>query len=298
MRITNHVLSENIVRQIQQLSSRQARLQTQVATGQRIAQPEDDPSAVARVLGLNGEQRRIDQYLRNADRALAISQVSYANLVQMKRLSDRASELATLGAGANSASAASAYAAELDQMLEQGLQIGNARFGNDSLFAGTAYDQPAFTATRDGSGRVIGITYTGNSERAEIPLSENARIGAGASGETSRALGNFLQGMIALRDALRAGDPAAVRAAQPALIDAEDRLVSALAEHGAVQTRIEANRTEQLDRLSSLERRISAETDADLPATIVKLNQTQTAYQAALQSGASIMRLSLLDYFD
>jgi flagellar hook-associated protein 3 FlgL len=33
-----------------------------------------------------------------------------------------------------------------------------------------------------------------------------------------------------------------------------------------------------------------------MPSTIVKLNQTQTAYQAALQSAANIMKLSLLDY--
>ena len=33
-----------------------------------------------------------------------------------------------------------------------------------------------------------------------------------------------------------------------------------------------------------------------LPLTIVRLNQSQTAYQAALQSAANIMRISLLDY--
>jgi flagellar hook-associated protein 3 FlgL len=41
---------------------------------------------------------------------------------------------------------------------------------------------------------------------------------------------------------------------------------------------------------------VSKETDADMPTTIMKLNQTQTAYQAALQSAASIMKISLLDY--
>jgi flagellin-like hook-associated protein FlgL len=33
-----------------------------------------------------------------------------------------------------------------------------------------------------------------------------------------------------------------------------------------------------------------------MPTTIVRLNQSQTAYQAALSSAANIMRMSLLDY--
>ena len=36
--------------------------------------------------------------------------------------------------------------------------------------------------------------------------------------------------------------------------------------------------------------------DADLANTLVRLNQTQTAYQAALQSGGKILSTSLLDY--
>ena len=72
--------------------------------------------------------------------------------------------------------------------------------------------------------------------------------------------------------------------------------MSALAEHGAVQMRIEVNRAQQVDLADSIEGLVSGETSADLPETIVRLNQTLTAYQAALQSSASIMRISLLDY--
>ena len=63
-----------------------------------------------------------------------------------------------------------------------------------------------------------------------------------------------------------------------------------------METRIEANRAQLLDRVMNIDKLISSETDVDLPSTIVKLNQTQTAYQAALQSAANIMRISLLDY--
>ena len=41
---------------------------------------------------------------------------------------------------------------------------------------------------------------------------------------------------------------------------------------------------------------MSKEVDADLAKTLVKLNEIQTAYLAALKSGSTIMNQSLLDY--
>ena len=72
--------------------------------------------------------------------------------------------------------------------------------------------------------------------------------------------------------------------------------MSSLAEHGGVQTRIESCQTQLADRALSLQSLVSTETEADLPSTIVKLNQSQNAYQAALQSAGMIMKISLLDY--
>lgn len=298
MRITNNTVSESIVRQIQLLGNQQAKLQTQVATGQRIFNPEDDPSAVGRVLNLESEQRRIEQFTRNADRALEISQASFSGLQQLKKVSDRAAEIGTLGSGAITPEAARAYASEVDQLIEQSLQFANTRFRNEYLFAGTAVDTTPFVASRGAGGRVTAVDYAGNTGRASVALSESTEIAPGVSGDTNLNLRDFLSGLVALRDALSANDFNAVMDVQADLIGAEDHIVSALAEHGGVQTRIEANRTQQEDRTQNLEELIGRETDADLPVTIVRLNQSQTAYQAALQSAANIMRVSLLDYIN
>src|SRR5688572_5237538 len=192
MRVTNNTVSENIVRQIQQLGSQQAKLQTQVASGQRIFNPEDDPTAIGRVLHLESEQRQIAQYTRNADRAFEISQASFSGLQQIKKVSDRATEIGTLGAGAISSEAAKAYASELDQLIEQTLQLTNTKFRNDYLFAGTAVDAPPFVATRNAQGKVASVAYAGNADRAAIQLSENASIAPGASGDTNAGLRDFL----------------------------------------------------------------------------------------------------------
>lgn len=296
MRIASNTVSETIVRQIQQLAVQQSRLQTQVATGQRIAQPGDDAAAAGRVLNYQSAGRRAAQYLRNADRALELSQASYSTLAQIKTISDRAGELGTLGQGASSPEARGAYAAEVNQLLEQLGQLGNAKLGNDHLFAGTALDQSAFTFTRDANGRITAAAYAGNTDAMLVPLSDTANLAPLTSSTTNQALGGFMNQLVALRDALTAGDSVALTAAQTGLMASEDLLVSALAEHGAVQMRIEVNRAQQVDLADSIENLVSGETSADLPETIVRLNQSLTAYQAALQSSASIMRISLLDY--
>lgn len=296
MRVSTQTLSENLIRQIQQLGSQQSRLQTQVATGQRIFQPEDDPTAVGRVLALESEQRELGQFARNIDRALEISQISFSGLQNLKTASDRATEIGVLGAGTISNEAARAYAAELDQLIEQTLQVANTKLRNDYVFAGTAVDAPPFTAARNPAGQVTAVTYAGNSSQASIQLSESSSIAPGTTGTTNTAIGTFLNQLVALRDALSANNGTAVTAAQTGLIASEDVLVSALAETGGVQMRIESSRTQLASRSESVERLVSAEADLDLPTAIVKLNQSQTAYQAALQSAASIMRQSLLDY--
>jgi len=63
-----------------------------------------------------------------------------------------------------------------------------------------------------------------------------------------------------------------------------------------VQLRIQVNQSQQQTRGDDLVKLVSSDTAADLPNSIVKLNHSQTAYQAALQSAANIMHLSLLDY--
>ena len=296
MRIATHSISDSIVRQIQQLGTQQARLQNQVGTGQRIFQPEDDPSAVGRVLNLETEARQLAQNTNSADRALEISQATYSGLQSLKKVSDRGTEIGTLASGATSADALRAYSSEVDQLVEQALQLANSTLGNDYLYAGTAVASPPFVATRDASGRVTAVSYAGNSERARIPLTATSEITPNASGETNLGIRDFVNHLIALRDGLIAADKDAITTAQTGLIATENELVSALGENGGVQTRIEASRSQQVDLAESVESLVSKETDADLPSTIVKLTQTQTAYQAALQSAANIMQMSLLDY--
>lgn len=296
MRVSTNTVSDQILHQVQALGGRQAKLQNQVSTGQKIFEAEDNPAAIGRVLNLESEQRQIGQFSRNITRSLSISEASFAGLQTVKKVSDRATELAVLGSAVNGASASAAYASEVDQLIEQSLQAVNLRLGNDYLFAGTAVEAAPFTATRNASGRITSVAYAGNSDRPAIPVSENSSLTPGVSGTTNLGLRDFINNLVGLRDALLANAPGSVATIQTRLLGNEDDLVSAIAEQGGVQARIEAAKSQHVARALTLENLVSVETDADLPSTLVRLNRATNAYEAALQSGAKIMQISLLDY--
>lgn len=296
MRISSINSADTVVTQLRRLSDRQTELQRQIATGQRVERPGDDPAAVGRLIGARMERGSLDQFARNASAALEYSKSSYTALDQMKKVSDRASELAVLGQGALSPDAKRAYAAELNQLIEQASTLGNTRFGDDHVFAGSALDTEPFVLARDSAGRIASVAYAGDTRRLTIPLADNATLQPTPDSATNTGLADFMNGLVALRDALYSSDSAAISAARPALDTAEDLLVSALSEHGAVQVRIEVAQAWQRSRLDEIDRQVSEEADADLPDVIVRLNQTTQAYEAALSSSSNLLRLSLLDY--
>ena len=296
MRIATNTISSNLITQIQDLNSQQASLQAEVSSGRKLTNPSDDPAAMGRVLNMQAEQASLSHYASNASRALSISQASYSGLSSLKTISDRAGQIATLGTGTNGAAANSAYGSEVDQLIEQAVQTANSKFGNDYLYAGSAVGTAPITSTRNASGQITSVAYAGNTQQVAIPLSDTSSVAPGTDHTTNTGLRDLINNLISLRDALNTNNSAAVAATQPNLTTTENTLVTSLADAGAVQTRIEASQTQQQNLSTALTALISSETDADLPSTVVKLTQAQTAYQAALQTTASIMKTSLMDY--
>ncbi len=296
MRIPNNTFSNTLVAQLQQLTARQSDAQNQIATGQRMTHPSDDPAATARVLEYAAEKQQLQQFSRNNSRATNISESSFAAVKELKDISDRAGEIVVLGSGTAGPDALRAYGAEADQMLEQALQTANTKYAGEHLFGGTKSNSPPFTAVRDASGRITSVSYSGASAGAEIRTSEGAKISPFTSGAKNQKFADFLNNLAGLRDALQSGNANTVQGTHAALQSSEDDFIVTLSEIGAKQTRLESDRTQNEVRFAELEKLTGKETDADITEAVVKLTQAHTTYQAALQSGAKMLSMSLLDY--
>ena len=297
MRVPTHQSSAAVLAQIQRTGARQAQLQLQVSTGQRIRSIDDDPAAAGRVIAMQAERARILQFDRNAGRALEVVQASFAGLKGLQQVSERAGEIATLGGGINGPDALRAYASEVNQLIEQAVQAGNSRLRDEYLFAGTATDVAPFSVVRDPVTRqVTAVSYAGNSERTRIAVSETTELATSPAPSTNLGIRDLISGLVALRNALGSGNVAAVAGSRSLLDGAENALLGAVSENGAIELRVQASRLQQQARAETLDQLVSRESDADLAETMVRLGQATTAYEASLSSANRILQLSILDY--
>ncbi len=297
MRVPTHQASSAVLTQIQRTGARQAQLQLQVSTGQRIRSIDDDPAAAGRVIAMQAERARILQFDRNADRALEVAHASFAGLKALQQISERAGEIATLGGGVNGPDALRAYASEVDQLIEQAVQVGNSRLRDEHLFAGTATDTVPFSVARDPvTRRVTTVAYAGNADRTRVAVSETTELAVGAAVEANVGIRDLISGLVALRDALGSADASAVAGSRTVLEGAENALLGAVSENGAIELRVQTSRLQQQSRAETLEQLVSRESDADLAETMVRLGQATTAYEASLSSANRILQLSILDY--
>jgi flagellar hook-associated protein 3 FlgL len=296
MRIATTTTSDALITQIQNLTTRQALLQNQVSTGESFTNASENPNGMAQLLNLDNEASKITQYQSNANRALNVSQASYAALTQLKSISDRAGELVTLGQGTGGASSNTAYAQEVNQMIESAVETANSTFGNDYLFSGTAVSTAPITVTRDSAGNITGVSYAGNTSQSTIQLSDTSSVASGTPSSTNTGIKDFITNLISLRDALNSNSTTALASTQTSLVTSEDNLVDSLSSQGAIQTRIQSAQSQATSRSLQIQQQQSDISSTDMATTVVKLSQTSTAYQAALASASKIMQTSLLDY--
>jgi flagellar hook-associated protein 3 FlgL len=304
MRVTFNAFPDTLLGRLQSLGSEQNKALTQLSTGQRLAAPSDDAPAMQRILNLRTEKKQNQQFHRNATDGLEKSKVTFSSLEQIKDLLVRASELA---AGVNGASSPNEYFAkssEINQLIEQGLNVGNTKLRGSYLFAADSPENPAFTATRDSQNKITAITYAGSLNDSAIRIGEDTEIKVGSSVLENKKIATVLNKLIALRNAMDA--PASATKSDTVigmrgqgtdnLDQLENDILSSISRAGTIQYRLETAMRDLEVRYEATEQLISKDADVDFAEATVRLNRSQMAYQAAIQSGAMIQRNSLLDY--
>ena len=311
MRVTQNAFTEALVVRLNSLTARQYTLQNQVSTGLRVQAPSDDPAAMQTVLNYQNSKGQQQQYAGNISTLQSRSASIYSVLQQLNSLSSDASVVATNTSGNPLLTDLSVYGSKINQDIEAALEQVNKKdpATGQYLFGGTASDQPPFVATRDASGNVTAVTYQGNASINQSEIAQGVTISADVVGANTTGTGprglitdsasgaDFFNHLISLRDHLMANDKTAILNTDiPGLQNDENNLLYQVSYNGSVQSRLDTAATAASDTATSLDKMISTASDADMVQSMVQLNQAQNSYQAALQSGAKIMQLSLLNY--
>lgn len=297
MRITNRMISDNSLNDLQRVLGDVMAVQEQLSSGKRVNRPSDDPFATHRAISSRGAVMVLEQFSRNVSEIRGwVSTTDYA----LSNVVDALREVRTLAI-----QAANGYltgtdreniALRIDEFRDTIMQLSRQQFSGRYVFSGTRTGEAPFEwAGSD-------VVYNGNAESIKVNIGPGAELAVNVTGEEAfmniGATGtNVFKLLYDLAQAVRAGDIEAVGGdLLQAVDDAMDRVVEKLGVVGSATNRLE--RMENLiSQLIEREKTLLSEAeDVDIAEAAMNLNLKESAYQASLAACARVILPSLLDY--
>ena len=151
MRLSSSQIYTTGLRGITNASNEVARTQEQIASGQRVLKPSDDPVASTRILEIESDLAISKQYQRNIDNVEGRLQRAEVQIDNVEGVIDRVRELVIqAGSGALTNQDRQQITVEINQRLEELVDLTNARDENGNyIFSGFKTDTAAFAAVGD-----------------------------------------------------------------------------------------------------------------------------------------------------
>ena len=310
MRVSSSSFGESFIYQTNQLENEQNTLQSEATTGLKFATPGDDPAGMSQALELQADSSANTQYQNNITQLQDSATTSYNALNGLQTLISQANTIAAGVDGTTPTQQLAGDATEISGIIQQALQLANTQDSSGNyIFGGTVASTPPFAATTDSNGNVTGVTYQGNTSVAQAEIAPGVTVstqtlGANTTGTGPRGLitdtrygADLFNHLISLQNDLTSGNVNAVSSTDVQnLSKDENNIAYQVGSNGVVQSELTNTGDVATQQGTSLTTQMSNLTNANLATTLTQLQQTQTAYQAALESGVQVLQLSLLNY--
>jgi len=292
VRISTKYQYENFQSVIRQAQSRVFDAQREVTTGKKNDLFGTAPADGATVLRLNAVKSQTQQY--NVNIRAAKDYLSNTDQ-QMERMHDLLKKAYTLTVqSANSTvdqNARSTMANEIGLLQKQLLEVGNSRGASGQyLFAGQMSDIRPFTVTAGTP------TYAGDFNAVNVEtgpadsLTVNSIGGPQMVSDAYTHLETLKNNMISGNIALLSGQD---------INNLQTSMDAVRLERGGIGAKlqfVQDQNTQNTRRIDELTDGISSLEEVDISEAITRYQLAQTSYQAALQTTASIQKLSLMDF--
>jgi len=155
-----------------------AKLQEQASTGSRINRVSDDPTAAYRVLGLNSNEKSLENYINNLSEVASILELSSTILDNITSgLAETQIRLTQITSGIYDEAARKRTAEGIDDILEQIVSLANTQHMDQYLFGGTDTGSAPYTVERT-NGKITKVTYQGSLESRDIEVAPGVESSA------------------------------------------------------------------------------------------------------------------------
>lgn len=286
MRVTQSMLSSNMLRNLSSSYNKMGKLQEQLNTGKKVSRPSDDPVVVMKSLGYGMTVDKVAQFQKNLGEVNNWLDSSDDALDGVGQVLHRAKELATNAAnsGAMTPEDREKIKIELEQMQKQLQDLANTKVGDKYIFSGTMTDKPLFNGTDYETGGGFDKTI-----EIEVFDGVNLRVNTNA-GEMFKEINDLFETIKTDGEGFDFGGAIAT------IEGHMDQVLTNRADIGARSNRAELmhNRLEMQEGAAKKQR--SENEDIDYEVVITELITSESIHRAALSVGARIIQPSLVDF--
>lgn len=291
MRITQSIMSRNLMQNLNTSREHMSELQNAAATGKTLTNSSDDPVKFARVARFRKTLSQYDQYIRNIGNGTGYVDNNAMVMSEFHSLVVESRSIAIQGADlAQSGHTREVLADRIDGIIDQTLSIANSTYLGKSIFSGTDTNN---LEPFDYDGATV--SYSGNDGKVNRRISEGLDVEINITGADLMDSGVF-DTLIGIRDALRADDTATVANYLDTLETASENVLELESNNGLIKSHMIMSESRLEAAIFNIQSSISDTEDADMAEVIMEYNGEELAYEAALQVTSKALQLNIMDF--
>ncbi|MFD1416981.1 flagellar hook-associated protein FlgL [Oceanobacillus jeddahense] len=291
MRVTQSMLSNNLLRNLTHNSTQMNKYMDQLYTGKKISKPSDDPMVAMKGVSYRSELARIEQFERNTSETNSRLENTDAAIDQANHAMQRLKELAVKASnGPNSSDEYQSIVEEAKQLQEHLVDIANTSVNGKYIFNGTNSDIAPVTIDENGE---VAANFTDDdvlievSSGVTVKTNMNGSTVFGENGELFNTVGKFIENLEMeenIEESIGEFDTSI------------EGILDSRAEIGARMNRVELVENRLADQKIVTTKTLSDNEDVDFAEAITNLITQESLHRAALSAGSRIIQPSLVDF--
>jgi flagellar hook-associated protein 3 FlgL len=297
MRVTQFMLTQNMLRNLSQSYARLGKIQDQLATGKKIARPSDDPVVAIKGMAYRTNLTEVEQFKRNFSEAHNWIDTADSALNEATQVLQRIRELVVQASNDTyETSQRQHIASEISELKDHLVSIANTQVAGKYIFNGSDTLNPPVNLANSTN------KVSTNSEQVKIELLKGIEIPVNVDPTkiftySTTPGGGLFSDIEALENDLQTGKTGQDLNKYLQYLDKHlSNILSERAELGARNNRIELMEARADEQEVIAHQILSDNEDADIERVITDLKTQESVHRAALGVGARIIQPTLLDF--
>lgn len=292
MRVTQTMLSRNMLSNLSTSYEKLGKYQDQLNTQKKITRPSDDPVVAMKGVTYRRNLQEVEQYKRNFSEAYNWMDNSDASLDKAGKALNRIRELIVQGStDTYDEGQRKSISEEISQLKEHLIEIANTKVGDKYIFNGTD------TLSKPVDAGASPIKVSNNNNPVQFELSKGVFIPVNVNPQDAFPEGLFTD----VKDLITAlGDPNSDGDTLTPFLDKLDshlsNITNARSNLGARANRVELME-ERIDQQEIISKKVMSDNeDIDFEKVVTELLAQESVHRAALSVGSRIIQPTLMDF--